>query len=110
MVYRQASWLALFSLPSVQAKSSKDFSDYESGTLAPNKGVEISANLFLNSQAVFLKQKYHKITGQGHSHEVLVSNEAWSQIIQSGQAIVRSAPGGDAEHPHAHWVLVKIHS
>lgn len=89
------------------ATSSRKSTSYISGSLAPNDEVELSANLFLDPNAILLKQRHHQISGEGHTHEVVLNNEAWARLLKSGQVIVRSAMGGGAS-PHSHWVLVKI--
>lgn len=82
---------------------------FKPDVLAPNEDVQLSANLFLGPSAVLIRQTSFEITGQGHSHEVVLSEQAWTQIIKTGKAVVRSAIGG-GKNSHSHWVLVKLQS
>ena len=101
------SLVGFASLAKSRSRDDNESLQFKPGELAPNEEVQLSANLFLSPSAVLIRQTRFEISGQGHTHEVVLSEQAWTQIIKSGKAVVRSAIGG-GRNPHSHWVLVKL--
>ena len=73
----------------------------QSGDIATTE-VEVSALLSLEN----LANTTHEIEGQGHAHEVRLSDRALVILERERTLIVRSGPATD--NGHTHWVRVRL--
>ncbi|MEO0337182.1 MAG: hypothetical protein AAF202_12360 [Pseudomonadota bacterium] len=97
----------LFLLKIHPSKSESSQNDYKIGDIHPSQEVpETSAILKLQSLDVITRREHFEFRGEGHSHKVRLTREAYAKISQNGRVVVRSGPS-DTASKHTHWVLVK---
>ena len=60
--------------------------------------------LALDEISIMSRKTHHKVWGDGHSHDLVINESAWTQIRQHNRVLVRQ--WARREISHSHWILV----